>query len=181
MSNLRKNTARLLTFAALSAALFANAAWAAAPSADAHQDWAKHRQEWIKHRLDHLADRLEIKASQQAAWQAYTKTIESIVGQPLKKPEGMLDAAGMTRMRADRAAAGAQKLAQVADATAKLQEVLTPEQRVTLNQAVARAGQRFHGRFHGGEHGQGQQGEHGEHGNHWGQPGQEHGFDGNHG
>src|SRR5580693_3687568 len=102
MSTVRKNTVRLLTFAALSAALFANsAAWAAAPNAEAQQDWDKHRQEWVKHRLDRLADRLEIKASQQGAWQVYTKTIESIVGQsPVQKPEMKSDAAGMTRLRA---------------------------------------------------------------------------------
>lgn len=182
MNTKRKNMTRLMAVAAVTAALFSSAAvWAAAPGApaDAGQEWARHRQEMIKHHLDRMADRLEIKASQQGAWQAYVKTVDSIAEQPFKKPEGKsmeakLDAAAITRMRADMVAARAQKLAQLADATAKLQEILTPEQRTTLTQMVAHAG---HGRFHGHfSHGE----EHGEHGKFGGPDEQGRGFGGNH-
>ena len=46
-----------------------------------------------------------------------------------REPDINADAASITRFRADRAAAHARRLTQMADATAKLQEVLTPDQR----------------------------------------------------
>lgn len=129
------------------------AAWAAdnvagAPPAktEAKQDWARHREEMVKHMTERMAARLEIKASQQAAWQAYTKTLESAFAPPPAKPDGKTDAASITRAHADMAALRAQKLAQIADATAKLQEVLTPDQRKTLDQMVEHA---MHRRMHG--------------------------------
>jgi hypothetical protein len=180
MIAIRKNTARLLILAAFGASLTtlsSSAAWAApaAPTTDAKQDWAKHRQEMMQEHMNRLADRLEIKASQQAAFQAYAKTLGSFGEWPANKPEAKTDAASIARRHADMAAAMAQKLAQVADATAKLQEVLTPDQRKTLDQIVAHAGHHRHGGpfAHGGEHGK-------HDGGHWGHPDEEHGPDDGH-
>src|SRR5271165_1315709 len=108
MIAIRKNTVRLLGFAVFGASLtiLSNpTVWAApvtpAAPTDAKQDWAKHRQEWMKERMDALANRLEIKASQQAAWQAYTKVFESMGERPIKKPEVKSDAASIARAHAD--------------------------------------------------------------------------------
>jgi cell pole-organizing protein PopZ len=109
------------------------------------QEWAKHRQEHIKARLAKMAQRLEIKTSQQNAWQAYVQTIETIGTTAWKKPgTGTPDAATIARHRADMASEHARKAAQIADATAKLQEVLSPEQRKTFDQIVMHAQHRGH-------------------------------------
>lgn len=117
-------------------------------------DWAKMHAEHVKKRIDSLADRLEIKASQQAAWQAFAKALNEVFTLPAKGPEGKMDAASLARMHADRAAAHAQKLARLADATAKFQEVLTPDQRKTLDQIALHFEHRMHhfGHHHGNEH-----------------------------
>jgi hypothetical protein len=153
---LRKYFSRTLAVAvfgvfALTSSTSALSAPPIAPN-EAKQDWAKERQERLKHFTDGLANRLEIKASQQSAFQAFVKTLEAAAEHPAKKPEVKTDAASLARLHADMAAARAQKLAKIADATAKLQEVLSPEQRKTLDQIAARFANRRGHRFHGGEH-----------------------------
>jgi protein CpxP len=177
---LQKKSLRALA-AVFSFAMLAGSAavvWAvpAAPDAkqSSSQDWAKEHHERFKHFADKMADRLEIKASQQAAWQAFTKSLEAAMEPPAKKAEQKSDAASIARMRADMAAVHAQKLAQIADATAKLQEVLSPDQRATLDQMAARFGEHRGGhRFfhHGGD------GEHGGWGGHDHQHDHDHGGD----
>jgi hypothetical protein len=158
VNNIRNFSFRLLNSVALG--LFALSlsaapvlAVAAAPgeSKDVKADWALQRQEWLKLAIDRMADRLEIKASQQNAWQAYTKVLETAMQHPAKPAESKSDAASITRMHADMAAARAQKLAQIADATAKFQEVLGPDQRKTFDQMVAHFVNRHMHRFHGGD------------------------------
>lgn len=83
-------------------------------------------------RLDKMAQRLEIKASQQDAWQAYAKVHKDTFDGSMKPAPKDADAATLARHRADMAAQMAQKLAVLADATAKLQSALTPEQAKTL-------------------------------------------------
>jgi hypothetical protein len=170
-NNIRNTTVRVLAIVTLGCAALTfstTPAWAVAatPSAVAAQeakpDWAKQRQEWFKHATDRMADRLEIKASQQSAWEAYTKVLEAAMQRPTKPAESKSDAASITRLYADMAAAHAQKLAQIADATAKFQEILNPDQRKTFDQIVAHFVHRHAQRFHAD-----QRGEH-EHG-HWGQ------------
>jgi hypothetical protein len=157
VTNLRNYFSRTLAVAvfgafALSASTSAlSAAPVAAMSTEAKQDWAKERQERLKHFTDRLANRLEIKASQQNAFQAFVKALEAAAEHPAKKPEVKTDAASLARLHADFAAARAQKLAQIAEATAKLQEVLNPEQRKTLDQIAAHFAHRGAHRFHGGE------------------------------
>ncbi len=184
MITLQKKSLRSLRIAAaaLSVVLLAGSAavvWAVPAAPDAKQgssqDWAKERHERFKHFADRMADRLEIKASQQAAWQAFTKSLEAAMEPPAKKAEQKTDAASIARMRADMAAVHAQKLAQIADATAKLQEVLSPDQRTTLDQMAARFGEHHGGHrfFHHGGDGD-------EHGG-WGGHGHDHEHDHEHG
>jgi hypothetical protein len=166
--NLVRNFPRNVTAAiAVSAALMCGisaSAWADTPAKEGmqgmHADMAKHHQEMMKAGLSKAADRLEIKASQQGAWQAFAKVIEDTMGMPpkMQMPDSNADAATLTRHHADIVAARAKSMAQIADATAKLQEALTPEQRTTLTQIVRQFAQahQMGGQQHGpmGMHGQ---------------------------
>jgi hypothetical protein len=143
---------------ALIIAASVGAAWAADPAADPgsamarhRQEWAQHRMEWVRAKLDMDANRLEIKSSQQSAWQEYAKARTALADRNFTRPAGEMDPAAMAKQHAERAAEGARKLAVLADATAKLQSVLSPEQRMTLAQ-ISRHGMRHHG-WHGDGHG----------------------------
>jgi hypothetical protein len=96
----------------------------------------------VSARLDRLAARLEIRASQQDAWTAYRTARESLVGTAPQRPARDADAATVLRFRAEMAQRRAQHLRTMADATAKLQEVLDPNQRKVLDEAVRHAGPR---------------------------------------
>jgi cell pole-organizing protein PopZ len=111
-------------------------AWAQpAQPQQTEQNWAQHRQEVVKARLAKMAERLQINASQQKAWQTYAKVIEDASNMsPPKKFDEKADAAATIRSQADSAAAHAAKLSQLADATAKFEKVLTPEQRTAFDQ-----------------------------------------------
>ena len=109
-------------------------------------------------RLDKMAERLEIKASQQDAWQAYAKVHKDMFDARPTPPAKDADAATLARHRADMAAKMATKLATLADATAKLQGALTPEQAKTLADMTR---QPMGGR-HGGKGGRGEHGRHGQ-------------------
>ena len=139
-------------------------------SAERKAEMEKHRQEMFKHMSERLADRLEIKPSQQAAFQAYTTALQTAMTPPANHPEFKSDAAGIARMNADMAAEHAKRLAAIADATAKFQEVLSPDQRKTFDQMAAA----FMRHRHGMHHGFGGRGEHGG----WGRDGERDGHDG---
>ncbi len=104
--------------------------------------------EHMKARLDRLAGRLEIKASQQAAWEEFSKSVAMLAERHVKAPADDADAATISRYRADRAAEFAKKQAAVADATAKLQAALTEAQRKILTQESRRFLRRGHGWRH---------------------------------
>jgi len=106
--------------------------------------------EHIKARLDKFAERLEIKASQQAVWEEYARSVESLADRSSKKPKDDADAATISRYRADRVTEFAKKLTVIADATAKLQKALTEDQRKILTQVVRRHG--HHHMRHGWQH-----------------------------
>ncbi len=149
---------RILAAVAVCASLMtslAPSAWAAPnASEEMKQEWVRHRQAEFKAHLDKMAERLEIKPSQQGAWQAFAKACMPPAMLPHDaKPGVEMDAATMARHHADMAAEHAQHLAQIADATAKLQEVLTPDQRKVLDQ-MARKFQHHgpHGRYSEHEH-----------------------------
>ena len=110
--------------------------------------WAEH----LQMRLDRLAERLEIKASQQAVWQKFAAAFKetmgehAIMGHPDMdgKAAGELDAAALARRHAEHAEQHAQKLAQLADATAALQQSLSADQRLVFDE-VARHFAQEHG------------------------------------
>ncbi len=96
----------------------------------------------ISQRLDRLAARLEIKASQQDVWDSYRKARTSAFENRPQRPGRDADAATLTRFRADMAQRRAQHLASMADATAKLQDALEPQQRKVLDEIVLHSGAR---------------------------------------
>jgi cell pole-organizing protein PopZ len=136
---------------------FAVPAWSHTdPHGQMQQDWAPHRQQWVKAQLARMAERLEIKASQQGAWEAYAKVIGEAANVSIKMPDENADAAAIARAHADFAAQNAKRLSQIADATARLEEALTPDQRKTLDQIVHEFHHHMmHHRFHG-EHREGE-------------------------
>ena len=96
----------------------------------------------MNQRLDRMAARLEINPSQQDAWKAYRTALESIFGTMPQRPSPDADAATITRFRAEMAQRRAQHLLTMADATAKLQDVLDPNQRKALDEITRRGGHR---------------------------------------
>ena len=124
---------------------------------DQQQASPERMHENIKARLSRLAERLEIKASQQAAWETFSKSVEALADQNTKKPNEEADAATIVRYRADRAAELAKKLGVIADATGKLQKVLEEDQRKILNQVSHHFLQKHHG-WHGKHHWMGSEG-----------------------
>jgi len=94
--------------------------------------------EHMKNRLGKLAERLEIKASQQAAWGEFAKSVELLAERNMKRPSDDADAATISRYQADRAAEFANKLNSIANAIAKLQTALSDDQRKILNQVSHR-------------------------------------------
>ena len=121
---------------ALAVAMPATAAPVSGPGPGRHAmtpEMQERRQARLQARIDQMANRLEIKASQQDAWQAYAKVLkEQFDPAAMQAPPKDADAAALARHRADAAALRANKLAALADATAKLQSALTPEQAKTL-------------------------------------------------
>ena len=106
----------------------------------------EHMQQGMEKHLDHLAARLEIRASQQEAWKAFAGAVRGMVpATPPEPPAKDLDAAARARHAADRAADRAKRLAQLADATAKLQQTLDPPQKEVLNEVAREFGHRLHG------------------------------------
>jgi hypothetical protein len=122
----------------------------AAPDAghNMEHDWARHRQERLKARLARTEERLGIQAAQQGAWQAYAAAIENPIGHDRREERIPTDAAGIARRHADMAAAHAARLAKIADATAALQAVLTPEQRQEFDHIVRRDHPDYRDRHH---------------------------------
>lgn len=112
-------------------------------------------QAMIKARLQKLHERLEIKASQQAAWDAFAKSVEALPQGMTKPPGPDADATAMARFRADRAQGFAKKLAVIADTTAKLEGVLSADQRKILDDASHRYGHGGYGHRGMGGHGMG--------------------------
>lgn len=172
MSQWNLRAARALAVAGAAAGLMSAVIWVPSAAAEkaptsaqpAGGEPAQAMAAHLQAHLDELAGRLQIKASQEPAWQAfsaaYRDLITALVAQ--RKKAAMagateLDAAALARQRADWAADRAQKLARLADATAKLQQSLDADQRLVLNE-VARhfASEHFeHGPMHGrfGPHG----------------------------
>ena|ERR1051325_3779716 len=90
----------------------------------------------VQARLERMAKRLNIDASQQDAWNRYAQTVQGMIGTGLQRPAKDADAATVVRFRAQAAEDHARKLAQLADATATLQQALNPDQRKILDDLV---------------------------------------------
>ncbi len=88
----------------------------------------------IQHRLEQLSQRLEIKASQQSVWEEYARSVSMLEDRNWKRPDKDADAAAIAHFRADRATVLAKELTVIAEATDKLQKVLTEDQRKIFNQ-----------------------------------------------
>lgn len=158
---MKANTRNTLTATLVAAGLALAAAVpaaSAAPGPGAREmtpEMQERMQSRLQARLDKMANRLEIKASQQDAWQAYVKVHkEQFDPAAMKPPAKDADAAAIARHRADMAAKMATKLATLADATAKLQGALTPEQAKTLADMTRHP----MGGRHGGPGGRGEHG-----------------------
>jgi hypothetical protein len=132
----------MLSIIALGALLLPTFQSVAVASPDEHQDQkqirAEKMHEHVKAGLDKLAERLEIKASQQTAWEEYAKSVETLADRSAKRPDHDADAATISRYRAERATEFAKKLTVIADATDKLQKVLTEDQRKILSEVLRR-------------------------------------------
>jgi len=124
----------LLSLAGLIGTVSLGSTWAADAGPDRSTQRVQHHQAWVRARLDRDANRLEIKASQQSAWQQYANARMAFAERPSSKLAHGADAATIAKTHAQRAAEIAQKLAVLSDATSGLQVVLSPEQRVTLDQ-----------------------------------------------
>lgn len=103
-------------------------------------------QQHLQGRLNRMAERLQITPAQQGAWTTYVNTVQSLAGTKLTRPASEADATSVVRFRAEIAAERAQKLSQLADATATLQQALDPQQQKTLDEIVRHAGRRAHHR-----------------------------------
>jgi len=116
-------------------------------------------QAWAKLRIEKEASILEIKPSQQAAWEEYAAfklEFASSFPERVHSTHAMdsQDASGLLRQRAEHLAEAAKNLNKLADATEKLQAVLSPEQRTVLKRLVSQNGFDHHfGHSHGYEPG----------------------------
>ncbi len=153
MKTYRNFTTRSLAALAVAAALITAAApvlsqpnTAGQPATAAGASRQDRMREHIQTRLNRMAEQLKLEPSQQDAWNAYAKTVEGMAGTSLTRPAADADAAALVRFRAQLAAEQAQKLNQLADATATLQQALTPEQRTVLNDLVRHPGGMDHTR-----------------------------------
>ncbi|HYA66636.1 MAG TPA: Spy/CpxP family protein refolding chaperone [Burkholderiaceae bacterium] len=165
MSALQIRARRAIAAAGIAAALLvtispvfsAAADKAAASPQPASSDAAQRVEKHLQAHLDELAARLEIRASQEPAWQAFAAAYREVLAAHLAQWQAAtagaaeLDAAALARKRADWAAENAQKLARLAEATAKLQQTLGPDQRLVLNEVARRFAQEHfaHGPMHG--------------------------------
>lgn len=108
--------------------------------------------ERIQHRLEKLSARLEIKASQQIEWEEYARYVSMLEDRNWKRPGADADAAAIAHYRADRATVLEKELTAIAEATDRLQKVLTPDQRNIFNQVSRLSMHRARAWMH---HGQG--------------------------
>jgi len=136
------------------------------PAESMHEQMAQRLTMHLQAQLDELAARLQIKASQEPAWQAFSGAYRDLVTAHLAQREAAragtadLDAASLARKRADWAAEDAQRLAKLADATGKLQQSLSPDQRLVLNEVARHFAQEHFAHGHRYAHGDESHGRH---------------------
>ncbi|HTV52459.1 MAG TPA: Spy/CpxP family protein refolding chaperone [Steroidobacteraceae bacterium] len=110
---------------------------AADPGPSAHD---AERARAVRAELDRQAARLEIRASQSAAWNEYSKVViasrEPLANEHRPSESEHLGAVELMRDRAQRLQAMAQRLTQLAEATQRLAAVLSPEQKDIFDQII---------------------------------------------
>ena len=155
MKTLHLNVSRLLATLALGLSLgmaLATPATAADSATPMKQEWMRRHQEMREERMKKMAGHLGIQASQEQAWRSFTDALKDMKPE-MKRPAAGADAATLARFGADTAMARAQKMSKLADATAQLQAVLTPEQRKTFDKMAWRAvAMKHQARFHQHRH-----------------------------
>ncbi len=120
---------------------------AAAPAnsaSAAHDGMVRPMVQHLQAHLDRLAERLEIKASQEDAWQKFSTAFAQTWlgdgrlehGTADSEAAGAADAASLARRHAEHAQHTAQRLTQLADATAALEAVLSVDQRRVFDGAA---------------------------------------------
>ena len=90
----------------------------------------------IEARLEKLKTHLAITSKQQAAWDEFAKAVAVSPAKDMKRPAEDSDAATLVRFKADMATKMADKLKHIADATEKLQSVLSADQQKKLNEVA---------------------------------------------
>lgn len=113
-------------------------AMAGARSRPSPAEMAGMRAEAVQRGLDEAAARIEIRASQEPAWNDFSKALKALTAQPdqMARPNQSADAAALLHRAADEAATRSQALARLADAATKLQTALDPNQRQVFDQIV---------------------------------------------
>ncbi len=122
--------------------LAVSAAWLMASTAYAGDQPMKWR-EGLKARLERLENRLEIKPSQQAAWGDFQESVERLPLRKIERPGKDADAAAIARFRAERAKVMAERFSKIAETTAKLESVLTEDQRKIFDEASRKSLERM--------------------------------------
>lgn len=122
---------------------------------------AEQMQQRVQARLTRMAERLEIKASQQAAWDAYVQKRIAMVQARPQRPDRDADAPTVLRFRAGMAERRAKNLVALADATEDLRKNLDAAQQKVLDRMALRQGRHgARGSRGSHEHGGKQRGEH---------------------
>jgi LTXXQ motif family protein len=123
------------------------------------EKWEQEHAAHFERMLNNMANRLEIKASQEAQWDSFTKALRAfnthkdwnneLENGASSKNEG-IDAALIAKKMADKMTDRAQKMTVLANETARLQKVLTNDQQKILNQMAWRFVHRS--KMHSSEH-----------------------------
>lgn len=122
--------------------LAVSAAWLMASTAYAG-DRMMERHERIKARLERLEGRLEIKPSQQAAWAEFQESVEKLPMKKIGRPGKDADASEIAKFRADRAKVMADRFSRIAETTARLESVLSDNQRKIFDEASRKSLERM--------------------------------------
>ena len=95
------------------------------------QDFDQYRTERHQARLNYMEKQLGITSNQRAAWNSYAQVTNQHMNRmsAMPYPPANADSAAIMKFRADRAAEHAKSLNELSQATAKLESVLTVEQK----------------------------------------------------
>ena len=100
------------------------------------QDFVQYKTERHQARLNYMAKQLNISSEQQTAWNSYASARTNMMSQMSKMavPGKNMTAAAVLKIKSDRMAVRAKVLNEISLATAKLESVLTAEQKIRFSQ-----------------------------------------------